>query len=95
MKPSCTHIKLPLGIHPLLSYSLYLSLIRCIYKMSHINLFLAGGSDQSDSLYAACSVYLLQQMRIVQYAVLDEERDKALVRIEHIKDILLQIEDQD
>ncbi len=63
--------------------------------MSHINLFLAGGSDQSDSLYAACSVYLLQQMRIVQYAVLDEERDKALVRIEHIKDILLQIEDQD
>jgi hypothetical protein len=62
--------------------------------MSHINLFLAGGSDQSDSLYAACSVYLLQQLRIVQYAVLDEERDKALVRIEHIKDILLQIENQ-
>jgi hypothetical protein len=26
--------------------------------------------------------------------VLDEERDKALVRIEHIKDILLQIENQ-
>jgi hypothetical protein len=63
--------------------------------MSHINLFLAGGSEQSDTLYAACSLYAMRQAQVARNAVIPEERDKALVRLDYIKDILLQIEEQD
>lgn len=60
--------------------------------MTSKELFFPGGSDQIDSLYAACTLYLLNQAKIVKYALIDEERDQALVRIEHMKGLLIQIE---
>lgn len=60
--------------------------------MTSIKLLFPGGDDQLDTLYAACSLYLMNQAKIVKNAVLPEEADKALVRIDHIQDILKQIE---
>lgn len=60
--------------------------------MTSITLSFPGGSQQMDSLYSACSLYMLKQAKIVKHAVLTEERDLALVRIEHIQSILKQIE---
>ena len=56
-------------------------------------LFFSGGAEQVDSLYAAFTLYVLSQSKIVKNAVLSEEKDKALVRIAHIEELLKQIED--
>ena len=58
-------------------------------------LILAGDSDKLDTLYAACSYYAMKQAQIIKNAVIPEERDKALTRLGYIKDVLLQIENQD
>lgn len=53
---------------------------------------LAGESEMFDTLYTACSYYMLSQMRIVKNAVLPEESTIAIKRINQIQDVLKQIE---
>ena len=53
---------------------------------------LAGESEMFDTLYTACSYYMLSQMRIVKNAVLPEESAIAIKRINQIQDVLKQIE---
>jgi hypothetical protein len=57
-----------------------------------IKLFLAGESDEIDTLYAACSLYAMKQSQLIQNAIVPEERDQALVRLGHIKSFLNQID---
>lgn len=57
-----------------------------------IELNLAGDDRQLDTLYAACAYYAMKQAQIAANAVIPEERDLSLVRLDHIKSILKQIE---
>lgn len=58
----------------------------------NITLNLAGDGKQLDTLYAACTYYAMKQAQIAANAVIPEERDVSLVRLDHIKSILKQIE---
>ena len=58
----------------------------------NVKLNLAGESEMFDTLYTACSYYMLSQMRIVKNAVLPEESAIAIKRIDQIQTILKQIE---
>lgn len=72
-------------------YPYTLSLI-LIYNMNTLNLFFAGGSDQLDSLYAACKLYATRQSTLIKNAVIDEERDEATLQLAYINQIIKQID---
>lgn len=58
----------------------------------NITLSLAGGPEQLDTLYAACSLYAMKQSQMYNNALVPEEKDLALLRLSQIKDIILQLD---